>query len=105
MSYVLAVEIETVDNIATFAGLGGLFQNVIGALLFVAGIILFFMLIAGAIKYISSGGDPKALESARNTIAYAIIGMIAIASGYLILVLLSDFTGNTSLLNFSVVNP
>jgi len=97
--------VENVNGIATLQGLEGIFQNLIGALLFIAGIVLFFMLIAGGLKYITSSGDPKKLESARNTLTYAFIGIILVAGGYLVLVLISQITGNTDLLNFRVYVP
>ncbi len=51
----------------------------------------FVMLIVAAIKFVTSGGDPKATESARNTIIYALIGIIVIVSAYIILKLLEAF--------------
>ena len=94
--------IDNDGGVATISGLEGLFQNVIGSLLFVAGIILFIMLVMGAFKFITSRGDPKRLDSARKTLTYAIVGIILVASSYLILVLIRDFTGNVNILNFTV---
>ncbi len=104
MSYVQAAPIETNDEVATLRGLEGVFENIINSLLFIAGILLFIMLIAGGIKFITSGGDPKGLESARKTLTYALIGIILVAAGYLVLVLISNITGNRNILNFRVYN-
>lgn len=102
MRYTHAAGVENVDGIATLRGLEGIFQNIINALLAVAGILLFIMLITGGVKFITSGGDPKSLESAKKTLTYALIGVVLVAMGYLVLVLISDITGNQNLLNFSI---
>lgn len=50
------------------------FAFVIGALVF------FFVMIIGAIQWISSGGDKTALEGARGKIANALVGFIILLS-------------------------
>ncbi len=67
-----------------------------------AGIALFILLLVGGFKYITSGGDPKALEGAQKTITYAIAGLIVIILSFLILVLISTITG-VDVTKFNVV--
>ncbi len=81
------------NGIATIANLQCVFQNVVAALLGLAGIVLFVLLLTGGFKYITSGGDPKAVEGAQKTITYAIGGLILILLSYLILVLIKTITG------------
>jgi hypothetical protein len=69
-----------------------------------AGIILFILLIVGGFKYITSGGDPKAIDSAKGTITSAITGLVIILVSYLILVLISNITG-VDVTKFKVVLP
>ncbi len=102
MSYVLAAGIQNEGGVATLEGIEGAFENIVGALLAFAGIVLFIMLIVGGVNFITSGGDPKGLEAAKKTLTYALMGMVMVALGYLVLVFVSDFTGNTSLLNFDI---
>ena len=78
---------------ATFTDFEGMFQGVISSLLALAGIVLFVMLIIGGFKYILSGGNPDAVASARRTMTYAIIGLVLMASAYLILFLIETITG------------
>ena len=78
---------------ATIADLGTVFSNVVSYALGFAGIVLFVLLLVGGFKFITSGGDPKAVESARKTITSAIAGLIIILVSYLILVLISNITG------------
>ena len=63
------------------------------AVLFLAGIILFIMLILGGFKYLTSAGNPENAAAAQKTITYAIIGIVIVALAYLILVLIQQFTG------------
>ena len=102
MGYVSAAGIANDQGVAYLHGIEGVFDNIISALLAVAGIILFITLILGGIKFITSGGDPKGLEEAKKTLTYAIIGIVLVAMGYLVLVLISDFTGNSNILNVDI---
>jgi hypothetical protein len=81
------------DDVAQLQDLEGVFGNVVNVVLGLAGIVLFIMIILGGFSYITSGGDPKKVESARNTLTYAIGGMIFIALAYLILKFIEVFTG------------
>jgi len=91
-------------NIAHISDLQGIFRNVVTALLGFAGIVLYIVLIMGGFKYITSGGDPKAVDSAQKTITYAIGGLILILLSYLFLVLIKQITG-VDVTTFSVVLP
>ncbi|MBO4812770.1 hypothetical protein J5491_01325 [Candidatus Saccharibacteria bacterium] len=54
----------------------GVFKQVTNTVLYIVGIIAVIMLIIGGIKYVVSGGDSKKVTDAKNTILYAIIGLI-----------------------------
>ena len=45
----------------------------------IGGLIAVIMIIIGGIKYITSGGDSNSVSSAKNTILYAIVGLIVVA--------------------------
>ncbi len=81
------------DKILTLKWFESLFGNLTSVLLGLAGIALFIMLVVGGFKYITAGGDPKGVDSAKKTITYAIGGMVLIAAGYLILQFIKQFTG------------
>lgn len=57
-------------------GENSIFQIVTNILLFLIGAISVIMLIIGGIRYVVSGGDQNAITSAKNTILYAIIGIV-----------------------------
>ena len=89
---------------ATLQGLETVFESVVTSLLALGGIVLFLMLLSGGFKYLTSGGDPKAVESAQKTLTYAIGGMVLLAGSYMILRIISDFTG-ADVTNFVITRP
>ena len=76
-------------------------QNIIGLLTPFAAIALLIMMVVGAFKFITSGGDPKAVAGARGTLTYAILGVILLVASYLILKLIGTLTGaSTTVVTF-----
>lgn len=57
-------------------GDNGVFKRVTNTILYIVGIIAVIMLIIGGIRYVVSGGDAKKVTDAKNTILYAIIGLV-----------------------------
>lgn len=55
---------------------GGIFQKITNALLFLVGAISVVMLIIGGIRYVVSAGDQNAVTGAKNTILYAVVGIV-----------------------------
>lgn len=56
---------------------GALVTNIINTLLFVVGLIAVIMLIIGGIMYTTSAGDSGRVTTAKNTITFAIVGLVA----------------------------
>ena len=54
----------------------GVFKQITNVVLYIVGVIAVIMLIIGGIKYVISGGDAKKVTDAKNTVLYAIIGLI-----------------------------
>jgi hypothetical protein len=50
----------------------------------IVGFIAVIMIIVGGVKYITSGGDSGNISGAKNTIIYAIIGLIIVAVAQLV---------------------
>ncbi|MGK2896508.1 MAG: pilin [Candidatus Saccharimonadales bacterium] len=61
-----------------------IFKTITNVLLFLIGAISVIMLIIGGIRYTLSGGDSGAVTSAKNTILYAVIGIIVALLAYAI---------------------
>lgn len=45
----------------------------------VVGVIAVIMIIIGGLKYVTSNGDSNQISSAKNTIIYALIGLVVVA--------------------------
>lgn len=61
---------------ASLIGPDGVFTQITNTVLYIVGIISVIMLIYGGLRYVISGGDSKKVTDAKNTILYAIIGLI-----------------------------
>jgi len=72
---------------------GGLISGIIG-LVFILGFFLTFAyFLTGGVQWITSNGDKTALESARNKITNALIGLIIVGASYAIFKLVGNFFG------------
>lgn len=60
----------------------GMFKRITDVMLFITGAVSVIMLIIGGIRYVVSNGDAGAVTSAKNTILYAIIGIIVTILAY-----------------------
>ncbi|HAC56371.1 TPA: hypothetical protein DCF80_02625 [Candidatus Saccharibacteria bacterium] len=61
---------------ALFGDETSVFTMVTNVLLFLVGAISVIMLIIGGIRYVISGGDQAQVTSAKNSILYAIVGIV-----------------------------
>ena len=57
-------------------GSEGIFKKVVNIMLFVIGAVAVIMLIYGGVKYVTSGGAQDKVAEAKNTILYAIVGIV-----------------------------
>ncbi len=84
---------EVINGIATIRGFEKIFYNTTVVILSFTAIVFFIVFIIGGIKYLTSGGNKDATESARKTLTYGIGGIVLVAVAYLIIALIADFTG------------
>jgi len=69
---------------ADLFGQTGIFQTITNVLLFILGAISVIMIIIGGLRYVISGGNATAVTAAKNTILYAIVGVIVALLAYAI---------------------
>jgi hypothetical protein len=69
---------------AELTSANGALTNITNTLLKGIGLIAVVMLVFGGFKYIISGGDSSKVTAAKNTIIYAIIGLIIVILAYAI---------------------
>lgn len=70
---------DAVNNITpagTNTDLTAYVQSIINILIAVIGIVAVIMLIVGGFRYVFSQGNEKAVQGAKDTILYAIIGIV-----------------------------
>lgn len=67
---------------------------IVNILLFILGAIAVIMIIIGGIRYTTSNGDASATKGAKDTILYAVIGLVVAILAYAIVnFVLSAFAG------------
>ena len=81
------------EGVATIACIPVVVQNVINALIVIAGIVAVFMIIYAGYKFVMSEGDPEKISNARKTLIYAIGGLIFIFLSFFLLQTISNLTG------------
>lgn len=69
------------------------FARIVNLILELSGIILLLLIILSGFKYITASGNVEKAESAKKTLTYAIIGFVLLASSFLILKFIQQFTG------------
>ena len=91
---------EYIDYVAKYgpcpAGLDQLEQmigNIISVIVGLGFIAMLVLLIMAGFKYLTSGGEPKALQAAHHTLAWAILGLFLMAVAWMLLQLIQAFTG------------
>ncbi|NTW61892.1 hypothetical protein HGB25_00530 [Candidatus Saccharibacteria bacterium] len=62
----------------------GIFKKITNTALYIIGAVSVLMLIYGGIRYTISGGDSANVTAAKNTIMYAVIGIIVALLAYAI---------------------
>ena len=86
---------------ASLKCLEAVFANVLTSITLLAGMALFMMIAWGGFRYLTSGGDPKSAEGAKNTMTFALLGMILIGVAFLVFKIIESFTG-VSILTFTI---
>ncbi|MBI3494823.1 hypothetical protein HY004_02470 [Candidatus Saccharibacteria bacterium] len=59
-------------------------KDVINILLFLIGLIAVLMIVIAGFRFVTSNGDANTVSSARNTILYAVIGIVIAVMAYAI---------------------
>lgn len=82
------------DQTADLFGSEGIFRTITNVLLFILGAVSVIMIIIGGLRYVISGGNSTNVTAAKNTILYAIVGVIIALLSYAIInFVLGSFTG------------
>ena len=67
------------NNVSASSKVNKLLDDIVNLFSIIVGIVAVIMIIYGGFRYITSGGDSSKITDARNTILYAIVGLIIVA--------------------------
>jgi hypothetical protein len=76
--------------------LGSILNTVINIFSIVVGAVSVIMIIVGGFKYITSGGSDQNVESAKNTIIYALVGLVIVVLAQVIVHYVINRISNSS---------
>ena len=71
-------------------------KTVVNLILFILGIIAVIMIIIGGLRYTTSNGDAGGIKTAKDTILYAVIGLIVAILAFAIVNFVVDSFTSTS---------
>ncbi len=64
------------------AGVWNIIKNIINILITIGGIVAVIMIVIGGITYTTSGGDGTQTKRAKDTIIYAVVGLVVAVMAY-----------------------
>jgi energy-converting hydrogenase Eha subunit B len=70
---------DTTSTATESTDLTNAIRFIINVISVIVGVVAVIMVIFGGLRYITSGGDSGKVSSAKNTIIYAVIGLIVVA--------------------------
>lgn len=90
------------ESVATIQGLECLIANVFVVFIGLVGLAGFLMFVFGAFRWLLSGGESKAIQTARGAMTHAVIGLVVALSAFIIINLLAEFTGVNAIKSFRI---
>ncbi len=75
---------KTTDDADKKKTVDGALKSVVNVLLFVIGGVSVIMIVVGGLRYVISNGESSAVSSAKNTILYAVVGLVIALFAYAI---------------------
>lgn len=90
------------EDVATLAGIGCIISNVLSVVFSILTFGGFIMLVISGIKLMLSGSDAQGTRKAAASIRNVIIGLVLALGSFLIVQLISSFTGIQSILTLQL---
>jgi type IV secretion system pilin len=95
------VQNEDGAQVASLQCIPVVFSNLVNAALIFVGSVAVILLIYAGIRLITSGGDPKQVQAARQIITYAIIGLVIVLLSFAIIYVIAYLTNAPCIEKFS----
>ena len=90
------------SDVATIQGLECLIANIFTVAISFVGMAAFLMFIVGGFMWLVSGGKSSTLDKAKGSFTYAVIGLVVALSAFIIINMISAFTGVNIIRNFVI---
>ena len=81
-----------------------LISTIINIMFAVVGLIFFVMIVIAGIQWVTSGGEEEGKKAAQGRLINAVIGIAIVAAAYLVVELVSNLLGISSIFNSKIVN-
>lgn len=75
------------------AGISKFLTNLVALIYTLAAVVFIFMLLWGAYDWITSGGEKEKMQTAKERITQAFVGIILFAAAFAVIAILGRFTG------------
>lgn len=69
-------------SVVGFLKLGDIFSNLLPYVFVIAGLILFFLIVSNGLKLLTSVGNPKTIEEAKQGLTAALVGFLLVMVSY-----------------------
>ncbi len=93
------------NDVATIQGLECLIANIFTVFITLLGLAGFVMFLVAGVRWMTSGGSSKGIETARNTMTFAVVGLVVALSAFIVINLIADFTGVNIIRKFVIPGP
>ncbi|HUD06031.1 MAG TPA: pilin [Candidatus Saccharimonadales bacterium] len=70
---------DCTNDVGAGSTIGTLLTNIIDVMSILIGVVCVIMIIVGGFKYVTSGGESSNISGAKNTIVYALVGLVIVA--------------------------
>jgi len=87
------LDLDPGKDVATIQGFSCLIANLLSIAITGIGLLAFVMFVIASFRYLVAGGNSKNVELAKGTMTYAVVGIVVALSSFIILNLISNFTG------------
>lgn len=88
------------STVPTIQGLECLVGNILASAITLIGIVAFVMFLVGGFQYLTAGNNSKGVEQGKNSITFAIVGIVVALASILILNVIAGLTGVRTILQF-----
>jgi len=96
---------DNASDVATIQGLECLIANIFTVFITLLGLAGFVMFLIAGVRWLTSGGNSKGMETAKNTMTFAVVGLVVALSAFIVINLIADFTGVNIIRKFVIPAP